>query len=329
MENCIRNARSKKESLRKVYCWKGRTESKAETRLKGRGQSFGSARIWSTILPPASRLICKDRDSGGWGLGRGFPGLRLGNFAVDFAKWRGGWGVAPRGNRKHRSMYARTSTTKMHGGLRGRWSKWSTLHLALFQRSLFEQNSLVNGCDLRHFVDSLEYPSIDTPVLFRLSCILRFYSNSCSPSFSVARWCLDLWYSRRYFIGYILNGSLINEKSSSWKLTMRFSLFLSVRRRERLKLILRIISPLTLCNYTLLTLRKLTLLLRKCWLTKMSLLNTLSCLRWWFVIMIVYWQFVGIYWINIDYSKYKICKSRREIIFLRLLLLFNSFRLRI
>lgn len=112
MENCIRNARSKKESLRKVYCWKGRTESKAETRLKGRGQSFGSARIWSTILPPASRLICKDRDSGGWGLGRGFPGLRLGNFAVDFAKWRGGWGVAPRGNRKHRSMYARTSTTK-------------------------------------------------------------------------------------------------------------------------------------------------------------------------------------------------------------------------
>lgn len=193
MENCIRNARSKKESLRKVYCWKGRTESKAETSLKGRGQSFGSARIWSTILPPASRLICKDRDSGGWGLGRGFPGLRLGNFAVDFAKWRGGWGVAPRGNRKHRSMYARTSTTKMHGGLRGRWSKWSTLHLALFQRSLFEQNSLVNGCDLRHFVDSLEYPSIDTPVLFRLSCILRFYSDSCSPSFSVARWCVDLW----------------------------------------------------------------------------------------------------------------------------------------
>lgn len=63
--------------------------------------------------------------------------------------------------------------------------------------------------------------------------------------------------------------------SSSLKINNAIlSLSLSVRRRGRLKLILCIISPLTLCNYTLLTLRKLTLLLRKCWLIKM--LNTIK-----------------------------------------------------
>lgn len=145
--------------------------------------------------------------------------------------------------------------------------------LVLFHRSPAKLRERV---DLRHFVDSLEYSSIDTPVLFRLSCILRFYSKSCttSPTFSVAK-CNDLWclVDISLVISW-MDPWLMKSLQVRWKLTMRFSLSLSlsVRRRGRLKLILCIISPLTLCNHTLLILRKLTLVLRKCWVTKMSLL---------------------------------------------------------
>lgn len=77
--------------------------SKAETSLKGRGQSFGS----ENLVNDSSAGVSVDlQGQGQWRVvGSGIPQptiRKLCRDSMDFVKSRGGWGVAPRGNCKHR-----------------------------------------------------------------------------------------------------------------------------------------------------------------------------------------------------------------------------------
>ena len=73
--------------------------------LKGEPLVSNSRRIWSTILPASVSADLQGQGHsrvGGWVV-RGFPRptiRKLCRDSMDFAKSRGGWGVAPRGNRK-------------------------------------------------------------------------------------------------------------------------------------------------------------------------------------------------------------------------------------
>lgn len=109
----------------------------------------------ANVFPISPPLISKGRGTGrtqGW-VDRGFPGLRLGNFVGTpwtLGSWgaRRGWGVAPRGNRKHCEMCARWSAQPDR-------RRSTALPRSRCQRCHGKSAVVVRvSCDLRHFVDS-------------------------------------------------------------------------------------------------------------------------------------------------------------------------------